>query len=495
MNFRKYFGIRPWHIMALIFVVTVLYMAYYQITYNALWYDESGQFWISAGLNHYSAPNSPWGGLHDIWVNNYSYNLDPGGFSLILRAWMSIATNECWLRMLPLTFLGIYFVFLYKTVMLLTHNRLVTLAVMLLNITQLPDKFPYKLLFVGITDLRAYPMEMCGGIIFVWMFLKWNISKLRTLVAMSLVLCFFCTSRYGFIVASFAFSLLVMYYLYKSENNLRSWALKYAAYGLPLLLCVIAIYFLSMQYQNGDAQRVYYLRYLSTQPGLLIKLISLELYFVIIVYLFTRKSMSVEMKKYFHCVIFLGLTFFLLSLLGLYPWDCQRTITMYLFVYNATCITILSYLCKYKYAPLLLCLLIGANSISYRRILIQGRDYQQARVQIEEISEIRRLYPDKKVFVDRYIHPDLRYACEYSTMKDSLKHVYGENLVLHKGVKHCIKKKSAFDENEVVDMYVLERFEESMEGCDLFVFSGVLFVAKDKGFKKFGNYNYIYVRE
>ena len=474
--------------MALIFVVTVLYMAYYQITYNALWYDESGQFWISAGLNHYSAPNSPWGGLHDIWVNNYSYNLDPGGFSLILRAWMSIATNECWLRMLPLTFLGIYFVFLYKTVMLLTHNRFISFAVMTLNIMQLPTR--NLLFFVGITDLRAYPMEMCGGIIFVWMFLKWNISKLRTLLAMSLVLCFFCTSRYGFIIAAFDFSLLVMYYLYKSENNPRSWALKYAAYGLPLLLCVVAIYFLSMRYQNGEALALGYLPYLRTQLGLLKRSpLSWEFYFVVIAYVFTQKSMSVEMKKYFHCAIFLSLTFLLLSLLGLYPWDCQRTVTMYLFVYNATCITILSYLCKYKYIPLLLCLLIGANNFRYRTLLVQGRSYKGIKEQMKEISEVRRLYPDKKVFVERFVNPNLRYACEYSTMKDSLKHVYGENLVLHVGQKHCIKERIGQDE------YILERFEESMQGCDLFVFSGVLFVAKDKGFKKFGNYNYIYVRE
>ena len=76
----------------------------------SFWYDESGQFWISRGLNHFSPQYSSVGNLYNLIENNINYNLDPGGFTLALRIWSSFSTYHIFLRLLPLLF---YFLSLF----------------------------------------------------------------------------------------------------------------------------------------------------------------------------------------------------------------------------------------------------------------------------------------------------------------------------------------------------------------------------------------------
>lgn len=475
----KKIRIKPLYIVTVLFVITLAYLFVGQMSYPALWYDESGQFYIAAGLNHYSATNSVWGGIHDIWVNNYSYNLDPGGFSVILRSWQSIATNEYWIRLLPFTFFFIYLFFLYKIVVRLTNNKFIAVAILLLNVVQLPDT---EKLYERIADIRSYPMEMCGAAVFFWLFMNLDISKIKNLMVLSLCLCFFCTSRYGFIISSFSFSLLVIYYLFKAEPNIKSWIGKCLVYGIPLLACVVAIYLLTMQHQNASAEPIFYAPYLSRRHSLLIKSpLSLEFYFDVLVFVILRRTMSEDMRKFFLCTILIGGIYMVFSLCGFYPWSSYKAISMNVFVYNAMWIAVLSFLCRYKFVPMLLCLVLTVYVEMKWKYL--KRDIGEREV-IKEISKIRKQYPNQKVFIDWYINPNLRYACEYSSMKDSLKHIYGKNLVLQTGIPHY----STIFKHQIHDPY---RYEYFMKGCDFFVFPP----EGHKGFKKYEGYNSVYVRE
>ena len=56
-------------------------------------YDEAGQFWMSKGLHHYSAPYSECGSLKDALEYNRHYNMDPGGFTAILYFWSKISND------------------------------------------------------------------------------------------------------------------------------------------------------------------------------------------------------------------------------------------------------------------------------------------------------------------------------------------------------------------------------------------------------------------
>ena len=475
----KKMRVKPLYVITGLFVVTLAYLFVGQMSYPALWYDESGQFYIAAGLNHYSAPNSAWGGIRDIWVNNYSYNLDPGGFSVILRLWQSIATHEYWIRLLPFTFFFIYLYFLYKIVVRLTNNKFVAVAVLLLNVVQLPDT---EKLYERIADIRSYPMEMCGAAVFFWMFVNLDISKIKNIVALSLCLCFFCTSRYGFIISSFSFSLLVIYYLLKAEPNVKSWMGKSIVYGMPLLITVIAIYLLTMRHQNASAEPIFYAPYLSRRHSLLIKsFLSWEFYFDILVFVLLRRRMSEEMRKFFLCTILIGGVYMIFSLCGFYPWSSYKAISMNVFVYNAMWIVVLSFLCRYKIAPILFCLFWVVYMLCNHKNLRRNTGDWEI---IEEIGKVRKQYPDKKVFVDWSINANLRYACEYGSMKDSLKHVYGKNLVLQTGIPHY----STIFSHQNSDPY---RYEYFMKGCDFFVFPS----EGRKGFKKIEGYNSVYVRE
>ena len=64
-------------------------------------YDESGQIFISQGLNHWSHPYSQPLGLGQVIKNNSLYNLDPGGFSILLFFWEKVSHNLiiscCWI--------------------------------------------------------------------------------------------------------------------------------------------------------------------------------------------------------------------------------------------------------------------------------------------------------------------------------------------------------------------------------------------------------------
>ena len=143
--------------MTLIVCVAVIAVFSYNALRNPwLWFDESGQFWISKGLNHYSEVYAASGGLSDVIENNRHYNLDPGGFSVLLYFWLLINdSSTLFLRLLPyLFFLGfasVVFLYTYKSSKNILEAAFLTTLLFLWEVTA-----------NEMGEVRGYTMEMCG---------------------------------------------------------------------------------------------------------------------------------------------------------------------------------------------------------------------------------------------------------------------------------------------------------------------------------------------
>jgi len=85
-------------------IIYLLVYVFFALLSPYFWFDEAGQIYMSLGLNHFSPPNSPLGSIGDVILNNNKYNLDPGGFSVILFVWLKASTNYIWVRILPYLF-------------------------------------------------------------------------------------------------------------------------------------------------------------------------------------------------------------------------------------------------------------------------------------------------------------------------------------------------------------------------------------------------------
>ncbi|MFM1921646.1 MAG: hypothetical protein RLZZ303_3280 [Candidatus Hydrogenedentota bacterium] len=70
-----------------------------------IWFDESGQYWLSLGLHHSTPPLSTPGGWNKIVEYGRVMNSDPGTYTLMLRAWINLFGSDiATLRTLSLIF-------------------------------------------------------------------------------------------------------------------------------------------------------------------------------------------------------------------------------------------------------------------------------------------------------------------------------------------------------------------------------------------------------
>lgn len=397
-----------------------------------LWYDEAGQFFISQGLNHYSAPFSPEGGLYDVIVNNRGYNMDPGGFSVILFIWQKVSTSYLWLRLLPVIFFIGFVLSLYGVCKQETNNKILSLV-----LSTLPFILP--VLSNRITEIRAYSMEMMGTMLSILLIMRFreNLSYKR-LVLLTATQVFFMTSRYGYCMVALGISLYLIYYLYLHEK-FCDFIKKTTVYELPLLMATMIIYIGMMSYQNKFADQMIYADYLSSTPLKLLSPMSILYYLVMISAVFKMK------RKYdisiFHVItIIVGTEYFVLSALGLYPWEMHRTISAYvLFVFLIVIDTFKYFnnilnLKVYKWYGALLAFFLFLWFIQYT--IISSNITEQ---QITELIGFVNNRKYSKIKVEAPLTPIVRYQYEYALLKDSCKkHGYPEKFLLIKGRTHSL---------------------------------------------------------
>lgn len=405
-----------------------------------LWCDESGQFFISKGLNHFSHPFSPEGGLADVLYNNARYNLDPGGFSILLHYWSMVSNHHIWLRLLPFLFFLLTILFIILTIYEATKDKLYAFI----------GGLCIFMLTCGATAylLRAYTMELFATTFGLWGILKLqgNLSNKR-LFLFSLALSLLITARYSTIMIIFGYSLYLCYILLRSNFTIKEKIRKLLIYGLPLACMVIAIYIVSMRIQNNQANSLGYLTYFKDNYLLMFNKYHLTLYLFIILILFFRKHLD---KKFFHVFwpfVIVEILFIILSFMGMQPCDLmsakgQTLLLLFFISIISSLLSLLKRLNNNLYNTLflfgisfvitILTLKMGGGSIN---TVHKERELKF----IKDIKDISKNHP--KVFVSWWFAPDIRYLYEYSNANLDIKS-YKEKFLFSRGFIHSLQTKS-----------------------------------------------------
>lgn len=436
---KNYFA----YVMALLYLGVIIFCVVFQFS-PFLWFDESGQFWISQGLNHDSAPLSSIGDIFDVIENNKFYNLDPGGFGVILHFWLKLGTNYVWMRILPLLFfIGAVFCLghlLYRW----TKNLDVSLLmcfVLLLSDTIYPMAF----------EIRAYSMELLGVMLTIEMleYIKQG-CQVKSLLIWSIILSFFMTSRYSFAIVAFIASICVLYLVIRNDENYKLKIVKLTIYALPLICSLCYIYFFAMRFQNPDVLALGYLPYLSENPNQLkwddnFKYILL---IVFLTYLWICSYKNKYLSKYsilLYMVVGVNISFIILSLLGMHPWaiDSTRCISMISLVivtltaFLAELINVIDEKINVKWVVLLVFVLYFGNS--YRKAF---KPKQNLYTFLQEVE-----FDEKSVYSDRWASPSIRYLIEYGELKNHVPS-YPNSFRFATGEKHCQNKEKRLTRKE-----------------------------------------------
>jgi len=208
-----------------------------------LWFDEAGQFWIAKGLNHYSPPLSQNAGVSDVIKENSEYNLDPGGFSVLLHFWSVISNSVIWLRLLPYVFSVLSSMCIALIVFIWTRS--VILALIFLNFINV---FKVGLIWQYGFEVRAYSMEYFGVLILLLFLESYKKYKKNIyIVLLSVFMGIFALSRYSFFVYSLTMVIIVGRYFRKGYS-------KIFMFTIPFLIASFLTYFLALKKQLSVLQ-------------------------------------------------------------------------------------------------------------------------------------------------------------------------------------------------------------------------------------------------
>ena len=416
------------------FIIIALVLGMY-IPDPYLWYDEAGQFWISQGLNHYSAPLAPHGSLKDVILFNRDYNMDPGGFSVVLYFWQLISTHWLFLRLLPvLFFIGFSFC-LYKITLLETKSRF--FAIILSTLYYLLPVFTNR-----VAELRAYPMELFGTALSLFLLMKYKDSlTYRRLLLLLVVQMIFCTSRYGYVIVAFCVTLRVLYLLFRQTKNFV-FIRKAAFFCIPLLAVVVVLYLGMMKNQSSEGSVISYTGYISSDMKLLYSPMSLCFYALIAVYVY-----SCIKKKSNNEVLLMGMlisgVYYILSIMGYYPWDMHRTISAFFLLSFGLVLCLLKYLNETKAIKVIalcgLCAMATVFVAFFDRIHQKDTDKL-----IEEYVQFLDNNEFEKMLVQVHMNPVIRYQYEHGLFKErQLLDHYPEKYVFQIGLPHSMHTSDA----------------------------------------------------
>ena len=235
-------------LLATPWLASVAMLAATNLGYRGMWWDEAAQFWVSQGLSSYSSPFSPPRGLRDVARMNCSENLDPGGFSALLRVWTAGGRGLVWLRALPFSF------FVAASLALgLLGWRLTRSPVFALAACAAPSFYPAFLYFAF--EIRAYSMEMSGVALgaLALDFFHERPSTARAILP-GVVCAGFLTSRYSFIFAAVALA-AALWRASRREAGRRTALRTGVAFLLPASLIALPVWWVTLSYQLHPAMK------------------------------------------------------------------------------------------------------------------------------------------------------------------------------------------------------------------------------------------------
>jgi hypothetical protein len=235
-------------LLAVSVAAALTWFAFNHLPRMSFWFDESVQFWMSRGLDAYGDPFTPARPkFRAINAENGRGNLDPGGFTLVLGAWMAFSTNEAWLRTLP---------FLYFIAGMIglgclgwLWRRSIPFAIFSAAI---PAAFPILLNYS--IEVRAYSMEFAGitiGCLLLALLIQQ--PTIRLALISGTVFGLFLTSRYSYalFVAAAVIGLTVALPKRIPESRLAAWK-PLLAFLAPLAMLSIGILFVLVIRQYND---------------------------------------------------------------------------------------------------------------------------------------------------------------------------------------------------------------------------------------------------
>lgn len=459
-----------------IIILLVTYILFNSLVDYYFWYDESGQFFLAKGLNHDSDPLAQPQGLLSALENNRYYNMDPGGFTILLHFWSKLGTQAWFLRILPLLFFLGTCLFLYKVCLSETQRKDISVLIGIIP-------FIYPLFYVSSVMLRAYSMELCGTSF--GLYLLNHLEKHQSysyVFLLSMTLSFFCFSRYSFIIVAFGFSLYVVWILYK-EESFEVFIKKIIIYSVPLLLMILLIYKKMLLFQNPKIEALCYVKSLYEDKSLYFNRYSIMYYGLLFLYLI-RTVKAKPIGNLHKITLIVTSVFFFLSSFNLYPWDYFRTISVTFLLVFTILIEVFKvirnkgYMITISYALALIIIPIEMMREKYK-------DNEHNNEPIEELISLldKTSFHNKKILIHKSFSPDVRYLYEYGILKSRKeKDGYPNNFLILKGGKH------GFGDDRIA----IRTIEWDNSNCDY-----VLSKRLDTGSKKYHLQNgtkYVYVK-
>ncbi len=306
----------PWMIIILLFISN-------NIDNPNFWFDESGQFWMSKGLNHYSQPFEKTGGFLAVVSNNVAYNLDPGGFTILLHYWTMISNSPSFLRLLPIIFFILSMVFVSKLCLQWFPNNLMSnYGGLILLFSKLLKHYAF--------ELRPYSMEMFTAILSLYFCYKipkiLNNRKYAVIAGLSAAI--LVTSRYpGFIAVGVLGCITLIDLIHHGISKHKLW--NYLCFITPISISSFIVYFFVLRKQNPGVNSPAYINHLMLNTGdiseILFSRSSLVVYFpfILLVLLFFLTSKTGLLKKFKILIIYtsiINIIFMGLSIIGKHPW-------------------------------------------------------------------------------------------------------------------------------------------------------------------------------
>jgi hypothetical protein len=215
-------------LLGFVLVITVR-QASARLPNSFFWWDDAGQYWMSQGQAHGFAfqtqPDSVWSGVE---LGRNGSNLDPIGFTILLRGWLeAFGTSAYALRLLPFIF------FVASLIISFVLGRVIFRLPLTLSLA-----IPFVVLFTYLplfysSELRAFSLEVAAVLSLAALTVAYGAREnVRLLIASVCIgLAGMIFSRYSFVIAVVAATSTLVFAIALRRN--RRWKAE-AALALSL---------------------------------------------------------------------------------------------------------------------------------------------------------------------------------------------------------------------------------------------------------------------
>jgi hypothetical protein len=425
----KIFKVVPLRVLLCIAVgLVLLKFCAENITNQNFWFDETGQFWMAKGLNHYSKPLSPEGTIADVIANNAKYNLDPGGFTILLHFVTFLGNTPVILRILPFVFFLLSFILIVKIAFFWKpDSNICLLCGFVLFVSSLPPHYAF--------ELRAYSMEMFA--VLFTLYLVHNKEKIyqKTSYAFfsGLVTAVGITARYSVIISVMPLFFFIGYDVITRRIDIKKSWIRLAAFVFPVLVMMVLVYCLTLRFQNPSINTPDYVNAFIFKKSGINSILGIKMAYLIplltmiILFILFRKTKWFE--KYNRFVVFAviqNIFFIALSILGKYTWGINSrhdiaTLLIFILAIIPALFIILDKLTKHIIFVFFVFSLVG-----FKVVLGIGFRYETWDSTYTNIRGSALNLTDN-VLINHAASPTIRYLYEYGGLKEQNSGLYPGN--------------------------------------------------------------------